>query len=430
MKKKKIWILVAVFFMALTACNVEVIPEPASATPIKFNLSATLYQDGAAEATKAVKSGWEDGDDIFVFFSTLTAPYYLKMHYNGSSWSCQPMNGASAVGSLSLSGSGTMEALYIPESRSITGATEAYTLNAPYDGLYWTASMAFTVIDNTVSGAFNMTVPEGFVQFSVPSTESDPTEIFTLRTDAVAPVTIQTVANSTLAIDETIGDAGAPMTGYAHTSPSAYFLFSGKLAAGYPNGNKYCFSLIRHITSPESTSRADYFISGKSLSSHASVKLPDKASEKWVGVGKDIAVLLKKGDNSYGYWYTCNEGTYNLWPEGPNRLNYADASACVSTEKRLPSSAEFEALKNNLTWIDFKLFGQLGYIIHTTPGTAFIFLPVYDGGDLVKNIYYWTNDSSDASNASSYYINMLDFSQTGAGTSPKANLNGARFVKL
>ena len=61
--------------LALVACNKLDfdITSPEDATPIQitFNLSAT-HPDGAA--TKAVKTGWENEDVIFVFFNNVPAP--------------------------------------------------------------------------------------------------------------------------------------------------------------------------------------------------------------------------------------------------------------------------------------------------------------------------------------------------------------------
>lgn len=68
--KKTIIILSAL--AALVACNKEN-TQPES-TPTVFNITITREDD-----TKAVKSAWEDGDVVYVFFSTVAAPNYVKL---------------------------------------------------------------------------------------------------------------------------------------------------------------------------------------------------------------------------------------------------------------------------------------------------------------------------------------------------------------
>lgn len=81
--------------------------------PVVFNLTASH-----PDATKAVKTGWEDGDAIFVFFSNVSAPDYLKMTYgSGTGWTSAEYEGANAVpGALDLENGdgGSMRAVFLP----------------------------------------------------------------------------------------------------------------------------------------------------------------------------------------------------------------------------------------------------------------------------------------------------------------------------
>ena len=58
---------------ALVSCNKDNNVTPGNdngeATPIVFNLTANH-----PDQTRAKKTGWEDGDAIFVFFSNVAAP--------------------------------------------------------------------------------------------------------------------------------------------------------------------------------------------------------------------------------------------------------------------------------------------------------------------------------------------------------------------
>lgn len=120
MKKYLVLILAAV--AALVSCGKEIlvpetdvpenINETVQATSITFNLSANH-----PDATKAVKSGWESGDAIFVFFSGATAPKHLKMTFDGTSWTSAEYDGTTltpdALG-LQNGDTGTMRAVFLP----------------------------------------------------------------------------------------------------------------------------------------------------------------------------------------------------------------------------------------------------------------------------------------------------------------------------
>ena len=81
--KKYLLVLLAActaFFSCVTE-NLSPEPETEKTPTISFQLVAN-HPDG--ESTKAVKSGWEPGDAIFVFFNSVAAPKHLKMTYNGT----------------------------------------------------------------------------------------------------------------------------------------------------------------------------------------------------------------------------------------------------------------------------------------------------------------------------------------------------------
>ena len=74
---KKIIVICCTALMAVMSCTKEMDlsrPEGQDSAQVVFNLSATHPND-----TKAVKTEWETGDVIFVFFSKQAAPKYLEM---------------------------------------------------------------------------------------------------------------------------------------------------------------------------------------------------------------------------------------------------------------------------------------------------------------------------------------------------------------
>ena len=120
---KKSWIMLAAIALTLVSCTTEiadVVPEENAAPQksIVFNLTAN-HPDGAA--TKAVKTAWEDGDVIYVFFDKVAAPRYLKMSYVGTQWTYTQMNGAEEASfDLTEGSTGTMRAVCLPFGNALT----------------------------------------------------------------------------------------------------------------------------------------------------------------------------------------------------------------------------------------------------------------------------------------------------------------------
>lgn len=226
--------------LAVFACSKE---QGNPLTEVKYPQSGIepeqITFDLSAVVTKAVKADWENGDVVYIFFSGVNAPKYLKITYNDGAWTSVEMNGAS-TGSLGLNNNdtGTMRAIHLPFANDATvtadgGSFKFSTTNYPY---YMTATLAYTVVDNKVSGTFDMAIPEGFVQFFV----KDNTDIaslsngdYTLATDAVYPVSINSISADVVTVNETSGDAGDALRGYVFNTGNIStqgHLFAGKLA--------------------------------------------------------------------------------------------------------------------------------------------------------------------------------------------------------
>ena len=114
--KKNFAIVLAALAALTLSCQKEMVEtseklnEPAP-EEIIFDLTATH-----PESTKAIKTGWESGDIIFVFFTGKAAPAYLEMKWDGTEWQNTPRNDLS----LSSGESGTMRAVYLPYGSNLT----------------------------------------------------------------------------------------------------------------------------------------------------------------------------------------------------------------------------------------------------------------------------------------------------------------------
>ena len=292
--RKYIILLVAVALSAFSCAKHADDPtpvDPSQEEGLVFDFNVT-YADSFQ--TKAVKSGWEAGDIIFVFFSTLTSPNYLKMKFDGSKWNYTQMN-ENVAGSLGLSNgdSGNMRAIYLPfanDNDYIDATNNEFWLAHPstdplgdhgysYYFTYYlcSPSTSFFVSGNKITGTLAMSVPANYVQFFV-NDASPANEAYQLHTAKIQPFAFQSVYqdNGNLLIREISRSQGSDMYGYAYGSGDKRgYLFSGKLVDEVEI--KHAFFLTGGGFSYR------YEISkAKALSSHASILLPANGDAKWV----------------------------------------------------------------------------------------------------------------------------------------------------
>lgn len=184
---KKYYIALSAALFAIVGCNKEtpvVENEPVEATKLAFN-----FQVNHPDDTKAVKTAWETGDKIYVFFESVSGEgKYLTLTYNGSAWT-------SSTNNLAVSEFGgdestvTMHAVFFPfEQPEITAVGEGFTFKTKSDGhsaataglgiyTYYmtntsesaTCTVKVKGVIKTLTGTLNMTLPAGFVQFYIPA---------------------------------------------------------------------------------------------------------------------------------------------------------------------------------------------------------------------------------------------------------------------
>lgn len=365
--------------IALVACNKinTDIHQDGHACDINFNLSVN-YPVG----TKAVKSGWEDGDIVFIFFQDVTTGY-VTMKYNGSSWEAPVVRGVATISELSESGK-TLTALYRPFNPSTTAnysdedgwyfATNYYTYYMVAEKVPYTVSISDGI--TTLSATINMTNPEGFVQFFVedPSPEN---EAYELGLDAVYPARAEYVSS-----DGTVSEYELQwyddLPGYAFNGG---YLFSGKLEKDNHYIDNYGYNYYFTKKRKSDNSRADFFTAQpKKISSHDAIKLPTNNSERWLPVGKDKTVNLKKGTTDLGTWHTCNY--QQSYPE--NRGDWVSGNILTNPEVNLPTKDQYDALIEKCKCYQVSIHAVMGRVF-LADNEKFIFLPLAN---------YWTSTTT------------------------------------
>ena len=359
--------ILSILLMAAVSCNkesqtVEPIPEK-----IVFNISVNPPVD--VSSYKLVKTEWEKGDVLFVFFSGISTPKYLKMSYDGSSWTSAEMDGSSS-GSLGLKNgdNGSIRAVYLPFGNDVTVVADGsdFKFSKTCYSYYLSARSNYSVANNTVSGSLNMGLPGDFVQFFV----EDASAIdgaYLLDTDAVVPSGLVSVTadgslyetiDNTQTVDKKAGDS---MTGYACHGG---YLFSGRLASDYRFGKNYYFAK----TKVSDGSREDYYTGDELLTRYNTMVLPANNSDGWLPVGKNVTVDL----GEYGVWYTCNYGC-SIPDERGEQYASQVIGELLSSGIKIPSIEQWEKLIDGTTRIVLTIHGEYGILFKND--SFFLFIP-------------------------------------------------------
>lgn len=153
--------------LVLASCQKNEIPQtPAQEPEINFNF--TIKHNGFE--TKGVKTGWEDGDKVYVFFDNnySTADDLLVMTYDSGSWTSAP--GADIASQLQTSG--TLFAIHTTETPTIAyggnvqfkgsatgscGFFVAVGVAYTYDGADVTASIPLSLSETLVTNQITVT---------------------------------------------------------------------------------------------------------------------------------------------------------------------------------------------------------------------------------------------------------------------------------
>ena len=372
---KKALIIMAAVAMGGASCNKESLDTPAieeniiTPTEIVFELSAK-HPDGTS--TKAVKTGWENGDVIFVFLNNVAAPKYLKMSFDGSAWSTTQMNGATEESlGLEENATGSMRAVFLPfgNAEKVSANGTDFSFGKVYNTYYLTATLDYTVKDGKVNGNFDMKIPQGYIQFFLDDADASPITEIELREPHLTPQGIASItANGTIKLTNVAH--GAPLKGYVYdknvkeTGESKGWLFSGILANDARNtATDYHFTLVKGGFS------GDYYhkeFSGKTFyrgeSAGRALKLP--AIDSWTAYTDFIPVDLGCDSHLGGKEY--------------KRVYWANRNLGATSDNGAESLGDFFA------WGELEPYYEDGYA-RETPGTHW-----KDGKD---NGYAWASYS-------------------------------------
>ncbi len=276
---KKIMVVLSAV-LALVACNKETPVKDSSKDASKFVVNITVNHP---DATKAVKSGWVDGDKVYVFFDGVTGAKYVELTRDGSSWTPE-MKGGLAVSELAATG--TMYGVYFPYEQPVIAADGANVTFKTASGLsiytyYMTGSGAYEVNKSaditTLTGSMDMVNPDGYVQFYIgkDGEKYNADGKYRLSVAGVKPTACTTFSTSTHTFGTKELNPAQPMWGYKLEDGVA---FSGVIdATSWSNSAN---SHVIYLFDTEAAAKT-ITISGKTLSSHAAVNFSSTKPSTW-----------------------------------------------------------------------------------------------------------------------------------------------------
>ena len=374
----------AVVFSCAKQEDLKVARQPGliEITDLSFDFTVKCPED-----TRAVKSRWESGDKVFIFFSGLSTGY-VTLEYGTAGWSTPEVSGSGTI-----SPDGTLTAVYLPFGNDDTPSygESGWAFGQIYYSYYLVSEKtAYTVNGEvtTLSATMLMENPEGYVQFFVP--DDDAVDgAYTLETDAVRPVGVRSIGDDGSVTESqayfSYPGASDPMPGYAYDGG---YLFSGKLVPeeNYTSTSHHVDHWINFVgryyfvkTKVSDGSREDYCTSAVTLTSHFAARLPENGSTKWVPVGPDKYVDLG-GDVK---WATCNLNCDKPEEEGDlfymGSLEIMAAAGAPSeidlSTVTIPERSHGQYLIDNCVAEAYMIRAQVGLVMKSTTTDGFIFLP-------------------------------------------------------
>lgn len=377
MVMKKFIIVISAAVFALVACNKEtpaVENEPEEATKLEFNIKVNHPGD-----TKAVKTGWENGDKIYVFFEDITPTNYVELVYNGSNWdaTCQ---GELTPGMLAASGK-YMSAVFFPYEQPVIAAggsgvtfrtgnhndeaidgLHLYTYFMKSEKVEYTKTTVGSVA--TLNGTLYMTIPDGYVQFFIDKNGSKYNADYTYRlsVDGIKPAACSGYDSSTgLFTAKTDILAAQPMWGYKYGDVGV--AFSGMIDTEVGANHLWNNSSNSHIVYLFDTEAAakTTTISGVTLSSRASVNISGTKGGSiisWVPAAKEPDLVSRGGIQ----WGTFNLGatkaavdSYGWYFQWGNII-----PLCGTADKDIPLDYGTDENYKKTIFVDAYLKGKTG----------------------------------------------------------------------
>ena len=224
MKKALLFLCLAAGLMscAQEILNTEKETPQNKGVPMTFNVTVL--------ETKAAKTGWVDGDKIYVFFNGLETKYLVMTYSTGTGWSDASGGGDLLDTDFSNLGTKTLTAVHFPVTVDVTFADGKFSFTSGgkpvYNYYLFETGKDYTVDGTTVTATLSMGKPADMVQVHVAGIESSVAD-YTFGCSKILPVACKSVGIDGT-ITEDVLQAGARLSGIADSDGG---VFAGRLTS-------------------------------------------------------------------------------------------------------------------------------------------------------------------------------------------------------
>ena len=397
--RAKVYVLALVAMLA--ACSIEE-PYTGQERQVVFDISVTA---GEAPATKGVKTDWESGDVVYVFFED-NSTQYLKMTCDGTgAWTCTDKDGGSSFTGLSLASSGKkLSAVYFPPHVNTVdpvwqSTSGAFVFPEAKKGYFLKAeNVSYTTLStddiDKVQASLHMKAPEGFVQLYV-ADEAPQAGTYLMTERNFAPAACGTVVPGGSVSLATDGD-GFPMPGLPATVDGAkgYYFYGILNSSCRGVSHKYHFQMVTQaewggytcvssVKAKNPVTTTMYTQEGESVN-RAAFRLGDWqdsyfldlgfGSVKWaIGNLQEASPYIAGPSEAGDYYMWGKTTTYNAGEaeySGSYVKENTDAAYAKNKAWRLPSQDELlsllETSNAQWTWVSINSGSQEGSYLLTS----------------------------------------------------------------
>ena len=362
--------------LLFAGCTKEQVVEPVVEETAPRHLTFDISVNYDEPETRAVKTDWESGDKVYLFFDlnaqTTTTVEYLTMTYDGTKWSYEFSNETLESTLLSKS-RGSVFALYVPYGTP-TFSYDGVNKRINIDGLReskvaisysYCRERLYTVENDKLTANLVMQLGSYYVQFFIPGITDASNLTFQCN---------QMTANIPLYIslsETTITSAG--LTGYENEKVQGFIYKGGMVVCGrilaFGSSLDYSFTVTDNNGTTEDTNddivyRLSY--TGKTLYYKDAVKLPKWHSKHWksfyyghefvdLGDGKKWAVANMGAENPWDY------GNHYAWGETEPKTTIYDWRTYAFTDPAVyfeTNSENYWRYVNKYTFADGKTSGH------------------------------------------------------------------------
>lgn len=372
---KKCYLVLLTLLLAFASCRQEVLtPEGSEVidpSRLRFELSIEL-----PDGTKGVKSGWKNGDVVFLFINGNTSGY-VAASYNNPRWNTEYRGTLTIDG---LGDSGTLSAVFLPYGYSAEAsyADSKWTFSGGTDTYYlYAENVAYTVSTVNEEKILYATVTlqrAGYVQLFIPCSGASGT--VQLACNAIRPAGFGSIASDGTVTGRTDGTAGSWMNGHPDTLGDEEGYYVSGIPAESPEQDYY---FVLHKTDD---SYADYYKHRTAIAAGGAYELP--AYSNWHTVNNTGYVFVA-GAN----WRQMNAGASLPWALGTAYAWSGVTGAYDNAADQLPANSHWTDLLDGskASRIPMHIGDGDGYLFVSASSAAnYIFLP----RSSASNASYWT----------------------------------------